>query len=100
MPEPGLKISFQKEPTTTGESIIGIRINVVTKPLARNFSRNNIAKPKPSTVCAPTDKNAKRPVVAKYFHIWGSFSSLLKLAKPIQIGALFGSTAEKSVKLK
>ena len=68
MPKLGLKISFQKRPTTTGESIIGIRISVVTKPLPRKRSRSSSAKPKPRIVCRPTERKAKRPVVAKYFH--------------------------------
>ena len=55
--------------------------------------------PKPMTVCKPTERKAKHPVVAKYCHIWGPLSSLPKLAKSTQTGASL-VMAEKSVKLR
>ena len=45
-------MNFQNRPTTTGESIIGIRNSVVSapRPLTRREIRNAMAKP--STVCS------------------------------------------------
>ncbi len=54
MPKPGSKLSLQNIPTTTGESIMGTSMSVVTNPLPRKRSRTNMASPKPTTVSRAT----------------------------------------------
>ena len=85
-PKVGLYINFQNNPTTTGEIIIGMRINVVNKPLPLNLWLTSIANPKPTSVCKPTDSRAKRPVVAKYFHNSSSFKIFEKFSNPTHCG--------------
>ena len=57
-------MNFQNRPTTTGESIIGIRKSVVSapRPLIRREIRNAMVKP--STVCSPTAPTTKISVVS------------------------------------
>ena len=92
-------MSFQKRPTTTGESIIGTRISVVSNPLPLNFSCRIIASAKPTRACSETESRAYFPVTAKLCQTVSLASSAEKFCVPIQTGAAF-PLCEYEVKLR
>ena len=55
--------------------IIGSIISVVSKPLAGILRFSNMAAPKPTTTCPPTDMNTYLAVIVKLFQTPSSASS-------------------------